>query len=111
MGRAHHDGQQLEHLPETWLGEEARRASGRPKKLAVAQFGFEKNYNRAFLLAFRVGTEFSPLPSLSSSLFLLPFSSLIIILGLQPTGVDTGRSRLLLLQKTHFSVWSCRCNT
>ena len=43
MGRAHHDGQQLEHLPETRLGEEHSRATGRrPKKLAVAQFGFGK---------------------------------------------------------------------
>ena len=41
MGRAHHDGQQLEHLPETRLGEEHGRATGAPK-LAVAQFGFGK---------------------------------------------------------------------
>ena len=39
MGRAHHDGQQLEHLPERRLGKEHNRATGRPKKLAVAQFG------------------------------------------------------------------------
>ena len=45
MGRAHHDGQQLEHLPEMRLGEEHSRATGRrPKKLAVAQFGFEKKH-------------------------------------------------------------------
>ena len=41
MGRAHHDGQQLEHLPEMRLGEEHGRATGAPK-LAVAQFGLGK---------------------------------------------------------------------
>ena len=28
MGRAHHDGQELEHLPERRLGEEHSRATG-----------------------------------------------------------------------------------
>ena len=73
MGRAHHDGQQLEHLPEMRLGEEHSRATGRrPKKLAVAQFGFEKKLNH-IPCYFRVGTEFSPLPSLSSSSLSPPF--------------------------------------
>ena len=42
MGRAHHDGQQLEHLPETRLGEEHSRATRAPQKLALAQFGLGK---------------------------------------------------------------------
>ena len=42
MGRAHHDGQELEHLPERRLGEEHSRARAPEKKLAVAQFGFGK---------------------------------------------------------------------
>ena len=44
MGRAHHDGQELEHLPERRLGEEHSRARGASEKLAVAQFGFSKKY-------------------------------------------------------------------
>ena len=79
MGRAHHDGQQLEHLPETRLGEEHGRATGAPK-LAVAQFGFGKESKRP-----RVPQrEFLSLPHLS-------FSSLYL-LGLHLTAVDTRRS-------------------
>jgi hypothetical protein len=36
MGRVHHDGQELEHLPERRLGEEHGRVPG---KKGVAQFG------------------------------------------------------------------------
>ena len=75
MGRAHHDGQQLEHLPDRRLGAEAQPSErGGPKKLAVAQFGFEeKNYIPAFTGFLRVGTEFSPVPPLFSSSLSPPF--------------------------------------
>ena len=41
MGRVHHDGQELEHLPERRLGEEHGRAREKWRKLRVAQFGAE----------------------------------------------------------------------
>ena len=43
MGRAHHDGQQLEHLPERRLREEAQPSErGAPKNSRLPNLGSEK---------------------------------------------------------------------
>ena len=96
MGRAHHDGQELEHLPERRLGEEHSRARAPEKKLAVAQFGFRKKSIPA-----DARHKSSPPPA---SLFLL-----VLLLGLHPTAVDTRRSRYYY--KRLISVFGRACNT
>ena len=52
MGRAHHDGQQLEHLPERRLGKEAQPSDRRPKNSQLPNLGSKKTTYRAFYWLF-----------------------------------------------------------
>ena len=79
MGRADHDGQQLEHLPETRLGRGARPSDRGAQTRGCPIWVRKRKYSP------RVPQrEFLSLPPLS-------FSSLYL-LGLHPTAVDTRRS-------------------
>ena len=65
MGRAHHDGQELEHLPERRLGEEHSRATGGARENSrLPYLGFVKKVYQPML-----GTRVLPLPPLSFSSF------------------------------------------
>ena len=86
MGRVHHDGQELEHLPERRLGEEHGRARKKRKEKSCPIWG--RNC-------------FPPI-FLPSPLF--PPSN--VILRAAPHCIDTHAAHQLL-QKPHFSVWSC----